>query len=157
MSIRISRIENKETKTSQQKYTYKDISLDIALGKYNNSGLTLKAPEKADISDLIDEAAVINSIRNLTITRKGQKLLNPEYGLNLEDYLFTNITEVSARLMAGAILEAITVSEPRVDVIQVSVIPDEDNQQYLVNIAINIPEINKSTSVSGILNSDSFK
>ena len=83
-------------------YTYSDLHLDLS------------NPISKDITSDFDESAVRNSILNLFNTVPGQNLLNPEYGLNLLQYLFEPINETSGRQIGNDIVAGINTYEPRV-------------------------------------------
>lgn len=120
---------------------YSDLHLDLKLAK--NIGLG-KTP--ADANDILvdnDLEAIKNSIRNIFTTRKGQKILTPEFGSSLEQYLFEPITEVYARAIGDDILTAIETYEPRIEVIKVLVLPNPDENQYNISVAYRFLEIKK--------------
>jgi phage baseplate assembly protein W len=112
---------------------YSDLHLDLKLAK--NIGLG-KTP--ADANDILvdnDIEAIKNSIRNIFTTRKGQKILTPEFGCSLEQYLFEPITEVYARAIGDDILTAIERYEPRVEVIKILVLPNPYKKKYNIIVA----------------------
>jgi len=109
---------------------------------------------KTDLNVSYDMQAVKNSIANLLSTKKSEKILNPEFGLRLEDYLFEPITETTATAIANEILTAITVFEPRVQVVELQVIPYPDQYQYVINLALRVPTLKQSLSLQGAIQSD---
>jgi phage baseplate assembly protein W len=98
---------------------YVDLHLDLDLEK--NIGLGNKPKNSSDIMVDTDVEAVKNSIRNLFTTRKGQKLLDPNFGASLEKYLFDPVTESRAKVIGNDITYAISNYEPRIDIIKVYV------------------------------------
>lgn len=107
---------------------------------------------KKDKSDLLvdyDIKAVTNSIANILTTKKRQKILEPEFGLRLEDYLFEPVSDSVASLIEDEIREVITVFEPRVNLQDVRVIPFYDENKYEINIYFNIPTLKQSVSLKG--------
>lgn len=157
MSLVIKQLNIPKTNIGIDTYIYKDVSLDFELGNSNNDSLLIKKKTGKDLKPLIDESAIINSLRNLFLTRKGQKILAPTYGLNFEDYLFTTVSAINANIIGEQILSEVSIFEPRVRLNQVNVIPDIDNNQYTIYLNLSIPILNnKIIPFAGILTSGSF-
>jgi phage baseplate assembly protein W len=98
---------------------YVDLHLDLTLE--NNIGLGDNVTKTRDILVDTDVQAIKNSIRNIFTTKKGQKLLSPDFGFSLEQYLFEKVSEFGGNVIGNAINDAITQYEPRVDVIKIYV------------------------------------
>jgi phage baseplate assembly protein W len=125
-------------------YQYADLQLDFS------------NPVERDIKADYDEAAIRNSIVNLFNTIPGQNLLNPEYGLNLVQFLFTPASDLNARLIGEKILKQIGIFEPRVTVKNVNVDVDIDNQTYTITLSILILPLNKSINITGLLDREGY-
>ena len=111
-----------------------------------------------DITLLADEEAIRNSIVNLFSTMPGQKILNPEYGLNLQRFVFEPITDTNARIMGQVILDGIRKYEPRVSVQNVDIKKFEDDNSYGISFSIVFPALsNKKINLSGLLDRSGFK
>jgi len=137
-------------------HIYKDIQLDLE--KNYTQGLQLrKIREIKDLRPDYDLEAIKNSLFNLFTTLPGQKILNPPYGLNLMQYVFTNLTENNARLMAQTILQGVKIFEPRVSILNISVIVNFDESQYDINLRISVPSLNlESVSLKGVLKDSGY-
>lgn len=140
-----------------KKYLYSDLALDL---KDNNilpdHGL-FRESTTTDIEISYDEAAIKNSLMNLFTTMPGQKVLNPDYGLNLAQFLFIPVSQSMARMIGNRILEGIDRYEPRVAVTNVNVTVYEDTSEYQIELALRIPKISDSTfSFAGILKQPGF-
>ena len=104
-----------------------------------------------------DELAIKNSLVNLFNTTPGEKILNPEFGLNLKRFLFEPLTDLTARIIGETIYEGISKYEPRVRIINIGVIKDIDNQQFDITISIAIPKLsNQKVSFKGTLTKEQF-
>jgi len=141
---------------TQSDYTYTDLKLDLQLG-YTKNNEFLKRREIKDIQIDYDYAAIRNSIYNLVTTVPGQRILNPEYGLNLPKYLFLRISESVALSIGNEVLAGITAFEPRVTVQKINVIADEANQQYIVELILSMTNIDNSSFILvGTLSNSGF-
>jgi phage baseplate assembly protein W len=139
-------------------YKYSDLHLDLNFkSSPKGFGNLYKASNQSDIQIDLDEFAIVNSIRNLFATRKGQMILNPEYGLNLEKYLFQPINSFNARAMAREIINGVERYEPRVRVEGVNVKMNIDEQLYEVYLLLLIPSLkNKKITLTGIFDNNGF-
>jgi phage baseplate assembly protein W len=137
-------------------YIYKDLELDL-----NKTRTFTKAVNVtnylSDVSSIFDLKAIQNSIVTCFTTAPGQKILNPEFGLDLRQYLFEPISESSAFFIREDIFDNLPIFEPRVVVKNVSVIPNIDEQLYEIYLQIDVPQLNiYGVSIKNILNSEGY-
>lgn len=137
-------------------YTYADLHLDLKLQQLVTNEAA-KNTQQQDAAVDYDLGAIRNSIVNLFLTSPGDKILNPEFGMDLRDYLFMPTSESVAGLVRDVISRNITTFEPRVALQQLNVIPDYDNQQYTINMTVQVPFLQNSTlNLSGTINSQGY-
>jgi phage baseplate assembly protein W len=126
-----------------QNIVYTDLHLDLKTSQ--NVGLGINAVAASDIQVDTDLEAIKNSIRNIFTTKKGQKLLNPDFGCSLEQYLFSPITQAYARAIGNEIMNGIAKYEPRISITDIIVTPYIDQNQYYIAVYYKILEINKQS------------
>lgn len=146
MAIRIKDLEALADQYTTGGYVYKDLSLDLTKTKIEAPGLLLPTPS-TDIKASFDLEAIINSLTNLFNTSRGQRFLFPEYGLNLNQFLFTPITVKNGQALGNIIFNSIRTYESRVQVKNVDVVAVPDEYIYEITIIINVPLINETTRV----------
>ena len=113
--------------------------------------------EIKDLKTDYDLDAIKNSLFNLFTTLPGQKILNPVYGLNLMQFIFTNLSEANARLIGKVIFEGTELFEPRVNILNINVDVNYDQNQYTINMRVNVPSLNLSNiSIKGVLKDSGF-
>ena len=102
-----------------------------------------------------DLGAIKNSIVNIFTTFPGDKLLNPEFGLNLNQFLFFPCNTDTAQLIGEEINKQIVKQEPRVNVRKVTVTAEVNNDQYRILLELEVPFINNNNSINfnALLNS----
>lgn len=138
-------------------HKYKDIALDVEVETNVLSRGLFRSSNVTDIKDSKDEAAIQNSILNIFNTNPGEKLLDPEFGLALKRYLFDPLSEDIAQNIGQLIMDSLARYEPRITVTSVSVIPDFDQNQYIIALYITIPVLNISNArYNGELNTEGF-
>lgn len=137
-------------------FTYSDIKLDLQFDYTVNNEL-LKQNEIKDAVNSLDYDAIKNSIVSLFTTIPGQKILNPFFGLNLVRYLFEPVSEDIAANIATDITEGINTYEPRVKIRNLDVGFSIENQEYIINLTITVPQINnQSFQLVGTLSNSGF-
>lgn len=151
MAIKIKELESIASTYIDNGYLYKDLALDIEQGIITKFGYSTSV-KTSDIKASYDLAAIINSLQNLFNTLPGQRFLFPEFGLDLNRFLFAPITRLNGQALGDKIMQSIKLYEPRVIPRQVNVNLDPDNNQYFLNIIITIPQLNLTTETDFILN-----
>jgi phage baseplate assembly protein W len=151
MAIRLKNLETAAKQYTDQRYLYKDLTLDISQSDLEVPGYTLPIPE-ADLRASFDLGAIRNSLQNLFNTLPGQRFLFPDYGLDLYQFLFLPITPETGQVIGERMLGAIERYEPRIFVKRVNVIADPDANTYRITLIIEIPVLKQETSLQGELN-----
>lgn len=124
--------------------TYTDIKLDLKTQFRVSGGVNLtKVAAGNDIEISVDEQAISNSLFNLFSAKPGDYPLSPQYGANLEQYLFEPISESNGEIIAHDIDSAIARWEPRVTVKSILAIADIDNSEYRFVIALGLPTLSR--------------
>jgi phage baseplate assembly protein W len=90
-----------------------------------------------------------SNIINYVLTRKGERVLNPDFGLGLEEYIFENIDNNTLTTIQNVITDGLTNNFPNIILQSVTVTPDYDNNAINIKIRYytiegNINEINVS-------------
>jgi phage baseplate assembly protein W len=110
-----------------------------------------KKPVVGDISLSYDAQAVIRSIRNILLTKRYEKVFNPDFGSNIDSLLFENISNVSASALEREISFAIKNYEPRAILDNVVVSPFEDKNAYSVTLTFYLENATQPTTVTVFL------
>ena len=103
---------------------------------FNTSLIT--HPIKKDLALKADVKAVVQSLRNLLLTDKGERLFQPNIGSNIRQLLFENFTPQTTTLLKQFIAETIDNHEPRANLLDVSVSPDPDNNSLMVSLIVEV-------------------
>lgn len=102
---------------------YKDLDLNFT-----------KHPVKKDVNKVVNEMAVVNSIKNLILTNHYERPFQPDIGSNVQKMLFDNMDNITAAAIQREILQTIKNFEPRVSVQTITVKPDFDNNAFTVSM-----------------------
>ena len=153
-NIVFDNLEKPKNVQYKKQFTYADLKLDLKFDQVKESQLYSSVLEK-DIVGSYDLGAIENSIINIFTTFPGDKILNPNFGLNLNQFLFVPVNFDTAKDIGDTIKNQIRLQENRVKVKLVEVLVDEDNQQYDINLTLAVPFINNNSvlNIKAALNS----
>ena len=145
------------TVVPSDEYTFKDIKLDLSLGRLYGNMPADKSLNNTDLADIRDIHAIKQSLANILATTPGQKLLNPYFGLDLTKFLFDPVTEQTGDLIARSILSGLADQEPRIIISQLQVFGDIDRHQYEITFTVGFPGLNVSdVQIQGTLSTSGF-
>ncbi|MEV5026054.1 GPW/gp25 family protein [Paenibacillus sp. LPE1-1-1.1] len=89
------------------------------------------------------EEDIEEAIRIIIRTSKGERLMRPDFGCGLRDFVFGTTDETSLRLIASDVQEAIRIWEPRVKDVEVEVKPDRHNNgRVLMSVSYAVRSTN---------------
>ena len=95
-------------------------------------------PVTKDLPVLINERAIIRSIRNLVETIPTERFFNPTLGSDVRKSLFNFVDVGTASVIRSQILNTIEFYEPRVDNLRVQVDPRPDDNSFNVIVFFDI-------------------
>jgi len=95
-------------------------------------------PVTKDVPALINERAIMRSIRNLVQTIPTERFFNLEIGSDIRRSLFEFVDFGTASIIKDQILNTISNFEPRVNNVQVEVNPNPDRNEFEVTVVFNI-------------------
>jgi hypothetical protein len=121
--------------------SYSDIDMDLGFH-----------PLTRDLRKKTKETAIKQSVRNLLLTSPGERLFNPGWGCNLRGFLFEPISEVSAIEIKEMVNLSLLNYEPRIEVIDILVVPMIDRDGYDIFLYYKLREtttvINQTVSLT---------
>ena len=103
---------------------FKDLSMSFQINPLNSDLIAIK-----------NETAIARSVRNLVFTLPGERFFNENLGSRVSRSLFENIDDISASIIRDEIENTINNYEPRVELIDVTVAPNYENNEF--NVTIN--------------------
>ena len=112
---------------------FKDISMSFDVN-----------PISSDLIATKNEVAIARSVRNLILTKPGERFFNPELGSRVTETLFENMDDISASIVEDDIRDTIDNYEPRVKLVSVKATPDYQGNAFDVVITYNIIGIDAS-------------
>lgn len=95
-------------------------------------------PLNGDITTLRNTRAIDNSIKNIIMTYPLEMPFNDEFGSEVTTLLFDPVDFATAGILELEIKKAVEADEPRVEIEEIKVLPDDDFMQFIVNISYKI-------------------
>ena len=95
-------------------------------------------PVTKDLPVLINERAIIRSVRNLVETVPTERFFNSDLGSDIRRSLFEFVDVASSRVIREQIRETILFYEDRIENLKVQVNPQPDNNSFDVNVFFDI-------------------
>ena len=88
-----------------------------------------------------DIQVISSDLRNLLLTQKGERLMNPDFGTQISKLVFEPDTSVLEAQVQQEVNQAIAKFEPRVSVI--SITTERQPNQRQINVAIQVQALNQ--------------
>lgn len=127
LKVRIGTLANNG---NNRNYVYRDI----------NSNLLLNS-NKTDVITNDDVNAVLGSIKNIFDYKPGERILEPEFGMNFGGLLYEPMNEKTANSLGLTIHNTLKRWEPRINIGEIDVIPDYDDNTYYITVNFTIKSI----------------
>jgi phage baseplate assembly protein W len=109
------------------------------------------SPISSDITLNKDDESVKEAIRNLILTDRGERLMQPNLGGNIRAMLFENLTPATVRLMEEQVRTTIELYEPRAELIDVTVSANLDSNEVAITIEFYVTNDEQPVSLSVFL------
>jgi phage baseplate assembly protein W len=109
------------------------------------------SPLSEDLAVLKNENAVKESIKNLILTDRGERLMQPFLGGGIRELLFENLIPRTVKSIENRVRDTIELHEPRCELIDVSVSANLDENSVRVIIQFYVSNVDQPTSLDIIL------
>ena len=106
---------------------FKDVGMSFLLNVFTKDAAVVK-----------NENAIKQSIKNLVLTQKGEKLFQPEIGSGVYELLFEPRDPFTADSIRDEIINTLGQYEPRITILEVDVEPNEDTNTFDVTVEYRI-------------------
>lgn len=115
------------------------ISRDF-LGKGWKFPFNLDARGKVGVSSY--EEDIKEAIHIILGTAKGERLMRPDFGCGIHEYVFCSMNVVNIHLIENTVREALLMWEPRIKVISVKAEPEPEEGKLLIEIDYQVRSTN---------------
>jgi uncharacterized protein len=91
---------------------------------------------------------IIESIRQILLTRKGERVNQPEFGANLYQLIFENIDETLISVLAYKVKEALDLWEPRIEVRDVFITEFDGGIEVTIDFVVIRTQLPVTSTIS---------
>lgn len=110
-----------------------------------------KHPIRSTVLRKTNVDAVKQSLRNLMLTDRGERLFQPNLGGNIRAMLFENITSQTFLTMQEHIKDVIEAHEPRADVIDVVIAQTSQEHEVQITIIFRVVNVQEPVTLELLL------
>lgn len=103
-------------------------------------------PNTRDLSVIDNEDAVKSAIRNILLTRKGERFFNPSFGSGIYSILFENTSPALDNDLRSFISTSLENYEPRARLLKLNVTSYPDDNGYNISLVFSV--INRTEPVT---------
>ncbi len=127
------------------------------MAEYNVSELwsdvnnKLRLDRTGDVKKDVNLEAIEGAIENILLTRKGERVMRPDFGSALEAFLFEPISSATAHRIGLEVLDVLSRQEQRIEVQKVEVVADHRIGGYQITIEAVVKELNIPFVVQRVL------
>lgn len=108
----------------------------------------VRTDHRGDVETASAEDDVREAIRILLGTAKGERVMRPEFGCDIHDYVYSSVTPATLNLIESSVREALVTWEPRVDVEDVTARRDEEEpDRVLIEIEYRVRTTNSLSNL----------
>tara|TARA_B100001250_G_scaffold40659_1_gene32236 strand:- start:1742 stop:2134 length:393 start_codon:yes stop_codon:yes gene_type:complete len=97
-----------------------------------------KHPVTGDLVVSKDASAIKQSIVNLLLTNKGERLFQPDYGSDIRSQLFEPLDYATAASIKSSILYSLSKFEPRINVLDINIFVNYGDNGFNVDMTYKI-------------------
>ena len=107
-----------------------------------------QVPGRREISRVINENSVRESIKNLVLTDRGERLMQPNLGCDVRGSLFESIDPNTILILRENIKSTLRTYEPRCNVRDVEIIGNIEENDLKVKIIFSVINTNRNLSLT---------
>lgn len=104
-----------------------------------------------DVARLTNDDSIYSTLKNIIMTRKGERPFFPEFGCNVMGLLFENYNQFTEKTLETEVRTAIENFEPRVGLLKVVIDGNPDSNQVSLILYFTIINRPETFSVSFLL------
>lgn len=102
-------------------------------------GAVKKISNGAYITKTVDKTLIVGMLRQLFLTKKGERVMNPGFGLDLKDYLFSPLDITTFEILRSDIVSQLKTFIPFLDIIKLKIFESNSTvADHGINIKLTV-------------------
>ena len=130
-------------------HLYADVHLDLENDYKVRANFAKSSTKLVDIRVSRDMEAIYNSLTSIFGTSPGERLLLPEFGCDLRNFLFAPVSDVAGSAIGHVIKQAVEKWEPRVVIDLISIVPRPEEHEYVISLELVVPTLKTRANYTG--------
>tara|TARA_Y100000310_G_C20555612_1_gene750346 strand:+ start:627 stop:1007 length:381 start_codon:yes stop_codon:yes gene_type:complete len=119
------------------------------MARYTDFDLNMtRHPLTGDVAPVDDVTAIKRSVKHIVLTNFGERPFKPNFGSNIRAQLFEQATPFAALSLRNSIKFALKKYEPRIDIIEITVVDNHERNGYDVSLNFLIRHIHTDVRLS---------
>lgn len=98
------------------------------------------------------EAQAISNLKNLLLTRKGERIMQPNFGTNIQNILFEQNTDTAANILEASLNTDISFWLPYITVKSIDILQDRDRYTFLIRLTFSVTTIGANIIINILAN-----
>ena len=116
--------------------------------KYRDFSIPVKNDTRGLLIELQDLNCVKNGLKNILSWQQGWRILNPQFGNILTKYIAEPINSMTSAAIKNEIETLLPKWEPRITLQKVTVDPEEDQNQYNIEIVYLVKPLDVEDTIN---------
>lgn len=143
----LNEVEDSVAPSKESLIVYSDVNMEATSSGYSISAimpLSLSSMSQWDMQKSTNVKAVFNSLHNIFTWHRGERILLPEFGSQLQSLLYEGITPATEEAIMAEIRSCVSEWEPRVQiasVVNASTVEDTENNVIHLEVIFTIPSL----------------
>lgn len=105
----------------------------------------------------IDMYAIKAALNNLFSFLPGQQILQPGFGNTIYQYIYQPMNQLTQTNIIKEIKHMVELYQPRINLTDIQIIPDQDNMVYNITIKFYVPQLHQSSNINIGMSSEGIK
>jgi phage baseplate assembly protein W len=102
------------------------------------------------------EQQAISNLKNLLLTKKGERILQPTFGTNIQNVLFEQNTEDTATILQNSLETDISFWLPYITIKNISILRDPDRYTFLIQITFSVTNVGANLVINVLANENAL-
>lgn len=94
------------------------------------------------------EAQAISNLKNLLLTRKGERVMQPKFGTDIQSILFEQNTDDLASNLETALSDDIEFWLPYIKVISLDILQNRDQHSFIIRLTFNVTTVGANVVIN---------
>jgi phage baseplate assembly protein W len=102
------------------------------------------------------EQQAVSNLKNLLLTKKGERILQPTFGTDIQNVLFEQNTEDTATILRNSLETDIEFWLPYITIKDITILRDPDRYAFLIRITFSVTNVGANLVINILANENAL-